>query len=202
MPPALDFGFSQVSGESRAMTFGAVNDPTSLNPNFSDITTITLSAKTALIITGDATVQAHGKPEVWAGAELLFDTPPEAMTVSSSGGAYVSMSLGMPDFVLDANGNSMWSPNTSLARFDLLSRFDSQWDFESGPQSSPFLLSVGNPGSAAVDENFQLSLGVQTQAYVQTLDVPEVPGIPEPGTYALMGLGLMGIALARRRAQG
>jgi hypothetical protein len=38
-------------------------------------------------------------------------------------------------------------------------------------------------------------------SYQEMLDEPPVPVIPEPGTWALMGLGLVGLAWARKRHQ-
>jgi PEP-CTERM motif len=84
-----------------------------------------------------------------------------------------------------------------------------------GGDARAFALTFANTGT--VDLQGFLSVRVNVDAYVtsdayqqdttltfgdpvpDTPVLPPVPGIPEPSTYALMGLGLVGIVLARRR---
>lgn len=48
----------------------------------------------------------------------------------------------------------------------------------------------------------ELNPSAQTQDSVQLVDLPQVPGVPEPGTYALLIAGLAGVVLAVRRRRG
>lgn len=104
-------------------------------------------------------------------ASLFFDLPTNAVATGSATGAYAS-------FILGSLGSLEWT-------------------------SQPTILSLQGGGSYSVAfQNLTgLTLGRTTdvRAILTLLAEPGELGTPEPGTLALLGLGMLGVALASRR---
>jgi hypothetical protein len=104
-------------------------------------------------------------------ASLFFDLPTDAVATGSANGAYAS-------FILGSFGSLEWT-------------------------SQPTILSLQGGGSYSVAfQNLTgLTLGRTTDvhAILTLLAEPGELGTPEPGTLALLGLGMLGVALASRR---
>lgn len=68
--------------------------------------------------------------------------------------------------------------------------------------SQPFELSFVNAENNTKNGRFNLNISVGSTAYTResTSYLPiDTPGVPEPGTWALMGLGMVGLSWATRR---
>lgn len=73
---------------------------------------------------------------------------------------------------------------------------------QSRTSSQNFTLEYTNTASQSTDVSlmFHAAGVVQQSGYLNVREIaPPIPTIPEPGTYALMGLGLAGLAWSRRR---
>lgn len=104
-------------------------------------------------------------------ASLFFDLPTDAVATGNATGAYAS-------FLLGSFGSLEWT-------------------------SQPTVLSLQGGGSYSVAfQNLTgLTLGrtANVHAILTLLAEPGELGTPEPGTLALLGLGMLGVALASRR---
>ena len=173
----------------------------------------TLSAGTGLIVRG--TLSASISADV-SGVEAAVNALGyEAPYSSGYAGANASFVLasGVQD-VLDSQGNYLGFMIQQGNQLDLnLGRdifADSGTMLDS--QSQDFEFTVTNFGSDAMNGVFALNLGVSSYLSVSAspinpyippvIDTPDggdIAPIPEPSTYAMMGLGLVGIAAATRR---
>jgi hypothetical protein len=203
MKPAIPEPLGDFSLGGHNLTFGTVGylpyEP--LPPVDQGTTAVTLGANTALVISGDAAVAASGVL-TWSGASSLVSPALAGAAVfSSNARALISMNLTTPLVYIDAQGNEVLMDTWASDEFKLSASFSS-YDGVAQQKTSPFSISLRNELPVSVNENFDLKLEVGDGAKVLAYNnIPQVPSIPEPGTYALMGLGLAGIALARQRAR-
>jgi hypothetical protein len=203
MKPAIPEPLGDFSLGGHNLTFGTVGylpyEP--LPPVDHGTTAVTLGANTALVISGDAAVAASGVL-TWSGASSLVSPALAGVAVfSSNARALISMNLTTPLVYIDAQGNEVLMDTWASDEFKLSASFSS-YDGVAQQKTSPFSISLRNELPVSVNENFDLKLEVGDGAKVLAYNnIPQVPSIPEPGTYALMGLGLAGIALARQRAR-
>ncbi len=97
--------------------------------------------------------------------------------------------------------NMLWFSKASSMKFDQ----DSMNDTLSATKSQSFKFSLLNPHDTEMAGSVLLSLGIGSHltldaSRTEITDPPiDIPAIPEPSTYALMGLGLVGIAAVARR---
>lgn len=162
-----------------------------------------------------------------ANAGLNDDDHIHSAYVTASGSAQGSVNVTLTDeasLLYSGGDNGSLSTAVLAANLDYNEDGFKTW-FEVAPktditssisQSKAWTLQVTNLGDAdktmylQAELNTGLSQNINTSTYdtVYTFvpgpaplpEIPSVPGIPEPGTYALMGLGLAGVALVRRRA--
>lgn len=226
-PSALTASSSITSGDLMTQItpatagFQLVNvssNPPSMSSVGSDIdnpywAAINLSPNTAIVISGLASVSSSAntaklaelinsvtpqdvKPYVDLFAEVL---PAVYVSLNSEDtdfdfGGYVS-NVTESRFALDGRRNSFFDNNTLDSFVDPLG--------EVLTKQSDFSIWYANLGS--LDKAVRLDMSVHAGASVNgaldlSSNVVTPPTIPEPSTYALMGLGLVGIGLARRKA--
>ncbi|MBA4110986.1 MAG: hypothetical protein C0487_15485 [Leptothrix sp. (in: Bacteria)] len=184
---------NHVTGFSKSLYFDVVAPEVSLY-----YTPFFMGANTAVIISGNAVTTSSSAAVPSGELASLFDpavSDISQLAVETSASGYVQLSL-------DGQGRPRADtgyPNS----VQVLSYSEQGVEGTDGPwvQSSPFFLSLENASSETTTDAFVLSLRVDVSAGVIAPDL-STPAIPEPSTYALMGLGLAGIGLARRRAGG
>ncbi|RZI86680.1 MAG: PEP-CTERM sorting domain-containing protein [Rubrivivax sp.] len=150
----------------------------------------TVSANTRLVLSGTWSFQSSSN------LEKVASLP------ASTAGVYadVYMNIGWTHALVDLNGTS-WDSVAELEAAEAAanptgSAFATS-DANGGPSSQTLSAAVDNT-SATAQRGF-LVLNQSILGYVA--DYSHVSPAPEPGTYALMGLGLVGIAWAARRRQ-
>lgn len=168
---------------------------------------ITLSANTALIVTGVANIKGQFDAEAfYAQAATLPGFRNLSMFPWDMVGASVTLSLGTQSYEQDAYGNLIVTTSNSSSATLANSMDNASFDYTK-ELSAQF--------ANLTDADANVTLGIQANAHVHlmgSLDFTEAlpidpnppvitPSVPEPGTYLLMGLGLAGIGLARRRAR-
>lgn len=181
-------------------------DPGQFDENLNTPISITLSANTALYITGVANVKGQfDKDAFMAQAASMPGSHDAYIWAFDMLGANASLSLGTYAYEYDAAGNVIASTiNSSLAQ---LTNAYGETNFDRARS-----LDVQFANLTSSDANVMLR--IQTSAYANlegSLDFRDViidpippvtpPSIPEPSTYLLMGLGLVGVGLARKRAR-
>lgn len=185
---------NHVSGLSKSLYFDVVGPEVSLY-----YTPFFMGANTAVIISGNAVTTSSSASVPSGELASLFDpavSDISQLAVETSASGYVQLSLDAQDGRPRADTGY---PNS----VQVLSYSEQGVEGTDGPwvQSSPFFLSLENASSETTTDAFVLALRVDVLAGVIAPDL-STPAIPEPSTYALMGLGLAGIGLARRRAGG
>lgn len=102
--------------------------------------------------------------------------------------------------------STMANWDTQEASLGVLEAFTYQPDVAGGlvvkSDEKAFSITVENTRDTALVGVFNLFTGTQTNWYRNTIGAPEIsvtPSVPEPGTYALMGLGLMGLSVVARQ---
>lgn len=96
--------------------------------------------------------------------------------------------------------------NSYLSLIVGTSTLDSLADLEQmqTEQGRDFTITLINPTDNALGAHymFELTAGVGTTMFQNSMPDPVIPGVPEPATWAFMGLGLLGLAAVRPRHQG
>lgn len=165
---------------------------------------ITLSANTALIITGVANVKGQFDRDAFT---TQIASMPGLLTSyiapTSIVGADVSLSLISESYEFNEFGNSIVS-NV----YGSMATLSNGWDENNFDYTR--LLSVQFSNLTDADTKVILSIQANAHANLEgNLDFtdlnadlfpPITPSVPEPGTYLMLGLGLIGIGLARKRA--
>jgi PEP-CTERM motif-containing protein len=164
----------------------------------------TLSANTALFITG----QASARSKVATSADLegaalasLFDpalADVEGLVSGFDSYAGVTMQL-------SSDPGGVFPPGEPYGRTSRFMRTSGAVGVDSpeGFDSGAFALSFANGEAESADGFLSLDVSATASAWAAApaLSTFKVAAIPEPSTYLLMGLGLVGIGLARSRHQ-
>lgn len=181
------------AGYGGATTFNA---NVSTFPDGVNYTNMTLSANTLLVITGTASITSQNNLQPLLAELNLLNPGQEAWaSIAPDSGARIELNLERRNI----DPNNIQS-ETDTSNF-LLNTYGAD---PVNDINSAFTLQFANVGGASSDLSFTVGVGV-TNAIVSGLDsiviIDPPPSIPEPGTYMLMGLGLVGIGCARRRAR-
>lgn len=209
----------------------AVSNQATYTPDTGEEPTFTLSANTLMVLEGTATVSAQiDKARVdsfmgtlspdstmtgWAQAQVLmalgvggYDYMSPGTTLETNRLQEQQLSAGL---AFDASGAfSQRSSDGSYLLFDPSEQSVDGIVTASGART--FALSYANGSSSDalvyfyINQSAVVSEQLVTAGNVEvtfTPDVPTVPNIPEPGTWAQMGLGLLGlVAAVRHRRRG
>jgi hypothetical protein len=160
--------------------------------------TITLSANTAIQITGLASLSGGNNLTSLRDA---LSALPHITSSSVSGFATSTISLSLNKSTYESVSDVLTLSKGQFASF----AFQGIWtDGREDPLTSKaFSLYYGN--ASDTEEELSLDLQIASDVFVNvnadfndSTNIP-TPTIPEPSTYALMGLGLVGITLASRR---
>ncbi|MBI3380434.1 MAG: PEP-CTERM sorting domain-containing protein [Aquabacterium sp.] len=155
----------------------------------------TLSAHTRLVLEGDAAVQAS----LAAGMMVPWDDPNSAYNPTVSAFAQLSIGRGVAsrpligsyaswsDYVADMQDAYAWTG-------DSVGVYNSMDPATLDPQSRHLSVALVNDSDTEMTGVFLMNVGAGAY-FQQPLDVP---AIPEPSTYLLMGLGLVGLVWRRR----
>jgi len=176
-----------------------------------------LSPYTALVIEGNVSLAASVTPGDLSGGAFAQNLTNQGLVADVWANAFMSMSLvsdnwqDIPDdFAAQYPG---WTEQNLAASFLLGAQGEAVADVQSW--AGPVGVGYYNASAVANDVYFYFILSALTDVYAYEAVVdpewpgdpdpfdpelpPVVPGIPEPSTYALMLLGLGGIAVAARQ---
>ncbi len=183
----------------------------------SDALTITLTANTGLVIEGTATAS------MWLSQDHMFQTLDTlagqitgfSPTVHPYATAFGAAQVDLLAALVTGSATGVADGELVLSKFSFregieggaqicVSCPDDIWTEQSRTLSQNISIDYTNHSGGSVDVSFVLHAMASVTntaqvSYYEVLDPPTVPVIPEPGTCALMGLGLAGLAWARRR---
>ncbi len=176
------------------------------NPDLAPVSALLFGGSVAYVTRGDGTDIAGPGGNVggeWEYATGLGGAPGGVLQgIGSAGFSTLSGGFGDANF----NGPNLWGPRAGSAgpgpvsgpQGGILSRFDDQFTYRPGHpteyvnDSVIFTLS-GLPTGFNLSDIYNVSI-----QFGSSLDEPTL-SVPEPGTLGLLGLGLIGLAMSRRR---
>jgi hypothetical protein len=192
------YALSAPLGFGDGVSLSSPDDTFSTQPSYS------LSAHTIAVLRG--TLSTAWALDTQALASQI-DPKYTSWSVKLSGGPWIALGLGHDTPVLDAFGNiqgdTQHVASSSLGLpTDISINFPSQSEGDhpitSNQVRTDIVFSMANPDDQVQTGTAQFDTYTNTEIML-TANGDLVPSIPEPGSYALMGLGLVGISLVRRR---
>lgn len=160
----------------------------------------TLSANTRLVVEGNFKYQVDVNRQAATPAlQAALDDGSAQLTVESS--AWVQLSWAKP--LVDLDGTVWGTADEALAAMNAANPTTGFQDFQgpgAGSGSKAFSLSLDNNGSTSLEGTLFGLAKTRFELNAPTAALAAAP-VPEPGTYALMGLGMAAIGLATRRRQ-
>lgn len=208
-----DPGFHALNWNNYNSAGLSLSNPNSVAGGFldrADFGQFTLSANTALRITGTVTSTSSLDLTPLLNA-LTAGTSGTAETITASANSNgfgfgvapnVQLLLGKLQVNQDNTGNesSLGVQGSAFALYNANLSVSNAQPTASDSNSQAFELVFTNLHDTAQTGDLMLSLNASSGIYAgMSYVIPDVPSIPEPSTYALMGLGLVGITLTRRR---
>lgn len=166
---------------------------------------IILGANTGIIVTGMGHIDGQLDPGALKAALDALPNNQETWLGWGHVTAHVNISLAQRTVQVDEAGN-IYAQSEVRSGFSL---DHDLWENGAFDHSSAFSLQFLNLGNEAgeVSLDIAVSAGSVISSSVDFRDPADIitpppitPGVPEPGTYLLMGLGLVGLGIARRRA--
>ncbi|CAH0350850.1 PEP-CTERM sorting domain-containing protein [Aquabacterium sp. CECT 9606] len=161
----------------------------------------TVSANTMVIAEATMGYQA----DIDHAAVAALGSDPRGMDVAISADSTLLLAWSHP--LVDLNDSAWDSFQDAADAVSAANPFDYGMSSQSkidGSGSKVVSVTLKNTTSNALQGSVALSLELYAALFVPTTETGGgggVPSIPEPGTYLLMGLGLVGLAWARRRHQ-
>ena len=167
---------------------------------------LTLSANTALVIEAQVATSYSVDHEAFQNSAYAQSLADSELALSLTSSSYASMTIWGKDeswqysdlfnapeeFLAQCSRSSVYSEEPSLVAMG------SGDGFAAG--AGTLVIGIANGNDFAADLRFMFTAEVSTVfSTASTNPVIEVPVIPEPSTWALMGLGLLGVAAASRR---
>jgi hypothetical protein len=192
-------GFDPSSKTFQSFSYSIYSESGVASTNYELFNGITLGANTAIVITGVGSISGSLDSDK---LNSILNNIDGVQNSYSSLSMYAALNVSLT--ATSAESGSIIINNNSSSTFDMSPAWDAGNQYDA---TRAFLVSYSNYSQSAVDLGFSAGVGVSTyaSAWIDLSDpstLPPVispPAIPEPSTYALMGLGLVGITLASRR---
>lgn len=187
---------------SSGLAFGSSPDTSSFSPDMAAGATLKAQARLVFTATEDTLVELNRSRVVMAdpaepGASNFLSSYSLSQVVGQGGG--INTVTGLPDLLTTPVANLVWDDRMLLRAGTYVLSVDNvytpaTWIY----QYTAAVLGGGTTVVTTPQPSFANSLLASTSITVRNLS-GAAAAVPEPGTWALMGLGLAGVAVAARR---